>query len=301
VTTGLTSGLQFSRFLWTLTLDGSETTQSGGDEEDSDESGDISTRLAEATAEYWLSRKFAILGGVGYELIDDPTLDEKPDGPIGNVGFRWRPGPRTALRLAVNHRFDRTFLDGEFSYLIGPRSRLDASYTESIQTSQTLFTENLSFLATDEFGNFVDTRTKDLFQLQNPGFGLQDAAFRQRRFNLNLTTELGRNELSGSAFHETRDTDEDNSTDTATGGAINFNRALSPVTNLNLTLRYTHIDFSGDNPQTDDVAGGSASLSYRLNETLDAVASTTYTRAFSSDADDEFSELVFAIGLRKTF
>ena len=89
--------------------------------------------------------------------------------------MRLTPGPRTSVTLTYNHRFDSDFFSGSASYLIAPQARIDASYTERIETSQTLFADNLSFLTRDEFGNFIDSRTARLFALgDNANFGLQD-------------------------------------------------------------------------------------------------------------------------------
>jgi hypothetical protein len=52
-----------------------------------------------------------------------------------------------------------------------------AVYTDQVYTtSQALFANNLSFLTKDEFGNFIDSRTEQLFSLSNSSFGVQTDA-----------------------------------------------------------------------------------------------------------------------------
>ena len=88
--------------------------------------------------------------------------------------MRVSPGPRSVLEVLYNHRFDSDFVTGNASYLIDTDSRIDASYTEQIETSQSSFLENLGFLRRDEFGNFIDARTERLFRLGDDNFGVED-------------------------------------------------------------------------------------------------------------------------------
>src|SRR5690606_18741573 len=72
------------------------------------ELGDTSRRrrLARADLSYQVFSNFALLAGTGWEEIDDPTLREEPDGLIWNVGFEYRPRPRSSFRLTYGRRFD---------------------------------------------------------------------------------------------------------------------------------------------------------------------------------------------------
>jgi uncharacterized protein (PEP-CTERM system associated) len=278
--------------LWTLNAAGEEISSSRN----------ISTRLAAASAEYRLSRAVGLLASVGYERISDATLDEEPDGPIGSAGVRLTPGPRTSVTLTYNHRFDSDFFTGSASYLAGPQTRIDASYTERIETSQTLFADNLGFLTRDEFGNFVDSRTARLFTLGDPNFGLQDNAFRLRAFNMTLHAVRGRNVFDALGYYERRDIDATNERDMAVGGALNWIHLLTPVTSLSLTARYRYDKFETVG-STDDqqLVGAAASVLCHLNETLDGVIALSFTRQFADVTSNRFVEGVVTIGLVKRF
>jgi uncharacterized protein (PEP-CTERM system associated) len=292
VNVGLTSGSRFSRIRTTLQLSGEEIS----------ESREISTRLAELSAEYRLSREVGLLGSVGYERIEDPTLDDEPDGPIGGAGIQLKPGPRSSVTLLYQHRFDSDFFSGEARYVIGPRTWIDASYSESIETSNSLFADNLDFLTRDEFGNYVDSRTARLFSLDDTGFGLEENAFRLKVFDLGLHLVRGRNTFDLVAYHERRDTDATDEKDTAFGGALNWQRQISPLSRLDFTARYRHGKFD-DGTQDDTVRliGAGASFIHSLNENLDGVVALSYLQQLSDEREDEFSEGVVSIGLTKRF
>jgi uncharacterized protein (PEP-CTERM system associated) len=184
----LVSGSEFTRLLWTMLADVDSTNFTGGNS-------DTSSQLYQASGEYRLDRQVGLLASVGYEQISDPTFSPEPEptGPIGSVGIKYTPGPRTSIVLNLNHRYNRNFATGTATYLLGARSRIRASYMDQDYTSsQALFSNNLSFLTTDEFGNFIDSRTQQLFSLASTNFGLQSDAFRQRSFNLDFHLVRGR-------------------------------------------------------------------------------------------------------------
>jgi uncharacterized protein (PEP-CTERM system associated) len=302
----LISGSQFKRLLWTLRADGASTIYSGSGTSSTGASTgsrpNSSSALGLADVEYRLNRTYGLLASVGYEVIDDPTLTDQPNGPIGSVGVRWTPGPRTSVVLNLNHRFDDTFVSGDASYLLTPRARITASYTEQIVTSQTLFANDLSFLVTDEFGNFIDARTAQLFSLGGSNFGLETDAFKLKSFNAGLHGAQGRNTFDAIGYYETRDVESTGEFDRAVGGALNWGRELSRLTTLNLTLRYrdTTFDVPGA-PDHQQLVGAGASLVYHMNETLDGIGAVNYTRQFADIPDNEFSELIVSFGLAKHF
>jgi uncharacterized protein (PEP-CTERM system associated) len=292
VDAGLTSGKKFSRIQTTLHLSGEEISASR----------EISTRVAELIAQYRLSREVGLLGSVGYERIEDPTLDDEPDGPIGSAGIQLEPGPRSSVTLLYQHRFESDFFSGEASYVIGPRTWIDASYSESIETSNSLFADNLEFLTRDEFGNYVDSRTARLFALDDTGFGLEENAFRLRVFDLGLHLVRGRNTFDLVVYHERRDTDATDEKETAFGGAVNWQRQISPLSRLNFIARYRHAE-TDDRSQDDTVRlmGAGASVIHSLSENVDGVFAVNYSRQLADEREDEFSEAVVSIGLTKRF
>ncbi len=301
-TNGLTltaaSGSQFRRLLWLVVADGANSSFGGT-------SPDTSSRLLQASGEYRVNRQIGLLGSVGFERISDPTFfpDPEPDGPIGSVGVKYTPSARSSLILNVNHRYDSNFATGSANYLIGPQTQIRAGYTEQVFTSsQSQFSNNLSFLTTDEFGNFIDSRTEQLFSLSSTTFGVENNAFRQRSFDIGFHAVRGRNTFDAGAFWQDRRVFQTGELDTAFGGALSWSRALTRVANLNLTIRYANEQFNG--PQFEDnqqLFGLGGSLVYQLNDTLDGIFAVNFTRQLADIPTDQFTETVLSIGLQKRF
>jgi uncharacterized protein (PEP-CTERM system associated) len=298
LTETLVSGSQFTRLLWTALAEGANTFFAGS-------TPDTSSLLAEASAEYRLDRQIGLLGSVGFEQISDPTFfpEPEPNGPIGSIGVKFTPGPRTSIILNLNHRYNSTFLTGSGSYFIGAQTRIRADYTDQVYTSsQSLFANNLSFLTTDEFGNFIDSRTEQQFSLASTNFGFQTDAFRQRNLDLNFHAVRGRNAFDAIAYWQDRNVFLTGENDRAIGGAVNWGRALTPAADLNLTVRYVDeqfaTGFSNDHQQLVGIGG---SLAYQLNDALEGILALNFTRKFADVPSNEFVETVVSVGLQKRF
>jgi uncharacterized protein (PEP-CTERM system associated) len=299
LTETLVSGEEFKRLLWTVVADGQNTSYTSG------ASPATQSRLAQASEEYRLNRQIGLLGSVGYERISDPTFfpEPEPDGPIGSVGVKYTPSPRTSLVMNLNHRYNSNYVTGSGSYLISPKTRIRADYTDQVYTSsQTLYTNNLSFLTTDEFGNFIDARTEQLFNLASTSFGVQNTAFRLKTFGIGFHAESGRDKYDAGAYWQNRNVFSTGENDTAIGGALSWGHELSPVTDLSVTLRYANEDF--EEPLRTNhlqLVGLGGTLVYQLNDTVDGILALNFTRQFSDNPTSEFVETVISLGLQKRF
>lgn len=312
ITETLTSGDDFTRLRWVGLLDASESKASNTSAAGSSVSDpfggpprDSSRRLGLFSPEYVVNRYLILLSGLGYEKIEDPTLREEPDGVIGNAGVRVNPGPRSTFRVLWNHRYDANYFTGDGSYLIGPSSRLDAAYTRDINTSSSIYSDNLSYLGTDQYGNFIDTRTLTTFRLENQAFGLSNAAFLQERYSLRFSTELQRDTFSAELYREMRESQNALSTQTTDGVNMSWGRSLSELLSLNVGLAYTESEFTsvrvGGQPREDQTVRGGPGLSYRFNETLTGSMNYDFLYRFSNAATGDLRENIVTVGLRKTF
>jgi uncharacterized protein (PEP-CTERM system associated) len=300
LTETLVSGSQFSRLLWTAIADGENTSEVGGP--------NTYSRLLQATGEYRLDRQVGLLASVGYERITDPTFfpEPEPAGPIGSIGIKYTPSPRTSLVLNLNHRYNFNFITGSGNYLISPDSEVRAVYTDQVYTtSQALFANNLSFLTTDEFGNFIDSRTEQLFSLSNSSFGIQTDAFRLRNLFMGFHAVRGRNTFDLGANWQERNVFQTGEDDTAFGGSVGWTRVLTPNANMSLSLRYADelLDIPPGQGQSDhlQLIGAGGSFVYHLNDTVDGVLTLNYTRQYSEIPGDSYGEGVMSVGLQKRF
>jgi uncharacterized protein (PEP-CTERM system associated) len=115
----LASGSEFTRLLWAMLADVDSSNFNGGNP-------DTSSQLYQASGEYRLDRQVGLLASVGYERISDPTFSPEPEptGPIGSVGIKYTPGPRTSIVLNLNHRYNLNFATGAATYLLSAQSRI---------------------------------------------------------------------------------------------------------------------------------------------------------------------------------
>lgn len=303
ITERLTAGDNFTRLLWGLTLDASETDRKGNGSSNAriGRNGDSSTQLAELNLEYVINQYLSGLGAIGYERIDDNSFDNQPNGLIWNAGAALRPGPRSSFRLVYGERYERDYFSGEAQYLFGPRSRAIVSYAQTVNTSTSLGGENLTFLGLDEFGNLIDRRTARRLQLSDSTFSFSNNAFRSDRLELRMLTEIARTSVNLIAFNEEREIDVTNSSQTSYGASLNLSRPLSAITTLGATLRYVNTEFDEQTVREDDTYSASLSLSHKLSETLSTSLSYTYLNRDSSEARNDIRENLVVLGLRKTF
>lgn len=299
-----TSGYEFTRLLWlaqatdTESHLGSSTQVQGGL---ALSNLDSSHRLVQFAPEYVINRFVSVLGNIGWEQIDDPTLVNRPVGLIGSAGIRLHPGPRTVLTAKANHRFNRNFFTGDAAYKIGATSTVTASYSEDIQSSQSQTAQDLSFLTTDEFGNFIDRRTAQQFQIGNAAFNLSSASYTQKRFETRFNYALGRNHLGALGFNERRFTELTGITERNTGVSLNFGRELTPVDNLNLTLRYLGTNYGTSDGRKDSLYGGGTGLVHRFSDSLQATVDYNILVRNSNLPNNGSVENVVSVGLLKSF
>jgi len=126
----MTSGPAFYRYTWDLKLyKETDYYQQSADQNQENVTGNL---------RYFLTPRFALTGGTGYEKFDYLTVGNKPEGAFWNAGILWRPSPLTSLTLSGGHRFYGPSYALDFSH----RSRRLLwrwSYSEAVNTARSNF------------------------------------------------------------------------------------------------------------------------------------------------------------------
>lgn len=308
----LDSGPAFTRLTWSGSVSATETEFSDAADRST------SRRLAMAEAQYALTRRIAILGGAGLETIEDPTLAEDIEGAVWRIGVALRPGPRSRLQAAYNHRFESEFWTGEAEWQIGRRTHLSASHARSVETAQGLIARELDFFAVDaagnivdlrrasplvrdEFGNFASIRTLERLNLAEDAFSLRDAAFHRRISEVEAAHLGARDSFRVLGFHEEREFDITGLQESVFGASFNWEHRLTPTTDAGLTLRWRRIDFGTFDDRIDDVYGASLGLTHSLRDDLTVFAGYDLLYRDSGAARGDSTENVITVGLRKRF
>ena len=308
----LSSGADFTRLRWLAQAIAVDTKGSNNGASSSTNAitggpaRDSSRQMASFSPEYVVSRYLSLLGSVGYERIEDETLADEPNGIIGNAGVRVNPGPRSTFRVLWNHRYEENYFTGDGAYLIGPTTRLDFAYTRDVQTSQSAYEESLSYLGTDEYGNFIDTRSLQGFRLDNYGTGFSNSAYRQERYSLRLTSSLDRDSLSAEVYRQTRESTNALSTQTTNGVTLGWSRPLSPLLGFRFGMSYTDTEFDsitveGGGTREDQSVRGGPGLNYAISETMSGSLNYNFIYRFSNAPDSNQRENIITVGVRKIF
>jgi len=289
------SGSYFSVLQWMLLLD-EKTTERGSGRPDSTQ-----TRL-NSDYIYVLSRQWSALWSLGWEKIEDATLDPEPQGLTWSVGFVYRPTPRTELRATYGDRYDRENKNLSFSHRFPGNTTIGIDYAESIQFQQQLIGQDLSFLGVDNNGILIDTRTGLPFVFDTDSFGFRDTSFFQRRLSALLTANRGRNTFVLRLSNEERENENSALDETVRGVTGQWTHRVNPLVEANFSLSYRQTDY-GAGGRTDDYISGLARVNYRLSSSAEASVSYMHSQRESSGgtAAADFEENLVTLSLRKSF
>jgi len=289
------SGRQFSVLLWSFDVDNSrESTDGVGP--------DTRQFHADGTFTYVVSPRFSLISGLGYERVRSEDLEKQPTGLTWKLGFDSRPGPVTALSASFGERDDELSVNATASHQFSPLTSVNASYSESIQTTSQLFSRAIQLVAVDPNGNvLINPNTQQPFTLPGRAFGLENGTFRQRLFSLGLNGSRRRFNFGGDIFYETREFEVQNRTEVAYGGGLRFSQSHTPRLSSGLGLNYRRLDPDEQPNRIENEGSVSANLAYQVSSTVSAVLAYDFTLRRTDKSPDDVHENAVSLTLRKTF
>jgi uncharacterized protein (PEP-CTERM system associated) len=295
------SGRDFTSLAWTFTLSGSDMERTGGSTSTFNGT-KTERRLAMVDTQYAIDSTWSLLGGLGYETIDDPTLLDSPDGPTYNAGFQFKPNSISSFRFTAGQRYGGANYNASLDYTLNQNSKFRGSYTQAINTSQSLAVQNLSDLGLSQSGGLINTQTGQPFLPGDARFGVTNSAFKQDRFALGFEHTTPRNRYNIDIFDEVRTFDTELANNTHSRGIIlGFNRSLTPLLTFNVGASYSVSTFENQNSREDDFYTATSGLSYRLSDTAEARLNYRHTARKSDAAGSDVIEDFVALSLTKSF
>jgi uncharacterized protein (PEP-CTERM system associated) len=288
----LDSGTDFSRLKWEVIGRASYEDRSDDD--------DVTRWETGLLTEYAINRSISVIAGAGYQFFDDGEPANDVDDPAWQVGFHWRPGPRTDLRVTYGQLDAERGPTVDFSYKISSRTSITASYSEILENSQERLARNTSFIDLDsETDQFIDPQTGLPFDVNQSPFDIDNQTSRVKAFHLGLNGARGRNtfSLNGTVQNETIEPgglEED-----VIGLMGRFARRITPHLTLDLFAGYEQTEF--DDGQEDDEYSVNTGLSYRLYENLRAGVRYGFSLQNSNVDASEFTENRVTVSLQMTF
>lgn len=248
-----------------------------------------------------VSRRFSLITSVGWESIDDPSLNEEPEGIIWEAGFSAQPSSRSSIEVTVGDRFESTTYGLDASYRFSSRSNMTASYTETITSSQEQRNDSLNFLVSDGSGGFIDSRTGQTFVASSSDLGFQTSLFRQKVLGINFSTTRRRGSYSAGLNWERRETDSTGIEETVVSIDASASRTLSSRLSASVSTSVSFTDFGTTDQRKDRDLRLTGSLTYRLMENTNAALSYTRSQTSSSVGSNNFEENTVTLNLTRNF
>ena len=226
----LSNGSDFGRFGWAL----------GGSVQRQDRGGFNSDRYnGNASLTYLVRYNFQLIGTVGYDHIDEPNLTQTASGTFATGGFRWSPGTRTDIQFDGGWRYREPYFSGHITYAALRWMRLRGSYTETIDTPQSVVGRNLLNAVSGPDGVTRDPLTGLPVDPTISPFGLSNVPFRRKALELSVDGTVGRNSYALTGLYERRNAGASTAKDVR--GTAALGRQLTPSLKGTLSLSYDRV------------------------------------------------------------
>lgn len=273
----LNSGDDFSFLNWTFS-------NNVGHELRSDDS-DITTANTDLGVTYPLWRGFSLLGDIGYEYRDGDESDEfNFDGLTWRGGFRWNPNPDLNFQATYGRRDDDDNFDASLDYQVGPKTSVNATYAEALESSQ---------------GRAISGLSQPEINPDSDPFTFEDETTRTRTLRLRAEHNSSQDTFGMSGLAGKSDGGSDGDEDFY-GATITWKRAFSRELSLDTSASYDYSDFKEDD-RRDDTYSVNLGLTYRLYSNAQAFASYGFEKRDSSRNDDSYYENAATVGLAISF
>jgi len=265
------------------------------------------SRVASVEGRYAVTRNIAVLAEVGYEMlryrgVPGVSIEE----PVWGVGARFTFSPESVITVRYARRggFNSPSVNGVFA--VGGRTRIFASYSETLSTGAQRAADLLSTTTLDNLGNPVDALTgAPVVQPFTDSFlGQQSSLQRVRRASVTISQTWPRD-----TFALTLASDEQRPVSVAPGEvgfvqrgqsvSVSWARALTPATTGLVALRYGRLERRpfGDS----DVYGANVSLATQLRPGLNGFVRYGITNRGEDLTRRRAVQNVIVAGLRQTF
>ncbi len=160
----LSSGSNFNRLLWDISVDQRRTGNSGAN----------STRTSKVSAKlrYLFSRKFAAISTLGYDENRFASSLNDVDGVLWNAGFEWNPSKRTSFLATYGKRFFGDDIELQFNHE-SRRTRTKINIKKIPRTTRSFLAERGAFDINDPFGEALGGLPQQQLTRLTPSIPLQ--------------------------------------------------------------------------------------------------------------------------------
>ena len=264
-------------------------------------------KAAELDGEYKITRTISLIAQGGYEKLTFPGSSQTNlSGPIWGAGFQYSPNPDSLLRLVYGRRDGGNDFSGEFRFAVTAATKIYATYTQQIETTQQTIIRGLGTSGLGPGGTIINPVTGLPSTVVNPNFPLQNDIFRTKSLQGGVISAVGRNTFTLTGFREERlSLAGQLPSDTATGGSFQWARDIDPQTTGVMLVGYAK-----DSIGSGGTTNVSIAVTHNFTETLIGGLRYDFIRGsgglgtiggVSSTAGTNFTQNALTASLRKTF
>lgn len=297
-------GDYFGSLGWTLT---SSYTQTSGLSTITGVAGNASSidELERLDVSYPVYERVSAIGSLGYERIKDPTLTMQPSGLLWDIGLQYDPSPFVSVSASYGHHPIGTDYAFSARYDVSAQTHLNASYSQTVQTTQSLIAANLNGFVVGPGGVLINPKTGlPAFPGFGPGvipFSLTNGSFLDKRFELDAAATRGRNTYSLTAYHDHQSDQIGRSNTQVIGGSFTWSRQMWPNLTANLGASYANIGFLDGTGRVDNYYTAGANLAYTLSRTASVQLSLTRSDRESNQKQNSVVDDLITVSLQKQF
>ncbi|MEA3641368.1 MAG: TIGR03016 family PEP-CTERM system-associated outer membrane protein [Lamprobacter sp.] len=294
VSLGISSGPQFTRFGWGLSVNYSQT--------DFDDNASSTQQNAEVLGRWAVTDRLNLFAVLGYEQdeFDQDNGRSDPNGLIWRLGSTYTPNDRTSMEAFFGERFFGTTYGATARHQLR-NSQFTLDYTESV-TSVNQFeidqTIPRGVNATIEESLIVDGEPF-LFDLETPA--LRSGSFVSKRLSAAYTGQRRKLGWGLRVFHEQRDYEVSNDSEEAQSFSGNLSWQWRPRTSLFANASVQESTFAGQDGE-ETLYSTRLGISRQLGNQVSASVQYSY-RDLDSDrlGSDGYQENRVSATLVKTF
>jgi uncharacterized protein (PEP-CTERM system associated) len=302
---------RLSRLQWQAAGYGTNTQRFGNS--------DVRTAGFTGSPRYSLTRNLSLVMSAGYSALD--VGNEKLNGPDVAAGFEYDPTSSVKVQALGGWRLENPQADVLLRWDPGPRSRLTASYTDSVGVGQNTLADTLADLAYDpKTRQFIDQRTQLAFAPAPSGVDLENGLTRTQYAAVTFSHEFDVTKVSIRSYLARQKPADGSSARNSSGGdvvtdqtswgvATGIERPLSRSTKLRVGMSYSQTDLNEDSTRrgsgraSDDFEDviGSVDLSYALTDNVELGLGYRYQQRFAVEDKDSFEEHMVLVEVTRRF
>ena len=265
---------------------------------------------------YAFNRFITATGEIGHENIRyNGAPPTRIDDMVWSIGGTLTPNPDSSITASYGRQYGEDSALVHAEYAATARLHFFADYTQSLTTTQQQIQNALQTTTVNSSGVLVSTTTGLPVQVFNNFFGVQNSLYRSTNLSLNAVLFYTRDSFSFSVNRQSNKTIATapgtpdliapgylpGSTSRGTYGSVSWSHDVNPAVSTNVFVQYGTSSSDALQNSSGDTFVASASVTYRLSQTLSTNALYTFSKNPVSFQGQSSTQNYVLVGLHKQF